>query len=86
MLDVGDMGYHEGPDLSHGGAGCPPRRDFTHWNYLTDLVCSPEDMSATHDYGIEQQRRAWELVAAAQDQRENQPMSAAHKARQEEQI
>lgn len=84
MLGVGGIGYPEGPDENHGGAGCPPRRDFTHWNYLTGLVCSPEDMNAIHDYGIALQRRAWKSVAAAQDHRERPPTSATHKVRQEQ--
>ena len=48
-----------------------PTWDFANRNYLTDLECPPEEMNAIHQYGIELQKRAWEIAAEGQEYQEN---------------
>ena len=48
-----------------------PIWDFANRNYLTDLERPPEEMNAIHQYGIELQRRAWEIVAEGHEDQEN---------------
>ena len=47
------------------------RWDYANRNYLTDLKCPPAEMNAIDQYGIELQRRAWEIVTEGQQDQEN---------------
>ena len=48
-----------------------PMWDFADRNSLTDLECLPEEINAIHQYGIEPQMRAWEMVTEGQEDQEN---------------
>ena len=48
----------------------PPKWDFSNWTYLTKMACSPGKINAIHEYEIELQRPAREIVAATQDHRD----------------
>ena len=70
---AGDMDYLKA--LAKAMVECPPRWNFSNWNYLTAMKCSPEETYATHDYGVELRRRAWAIVAAAQYLRDTTDVS-----------
>ena len=56
--------------VARAWAEYPPRWDFVGWTHQTDLACTQEARDAIHEYGAELQRRASEIVAAAQDHRD----------------
>ena len=36
--------------------------NFSNWNCVTDISCSPGEKSAIHENGVGLQRRKWEIV------------------------
>eukprot|EP00904_Undaria_pinnatifida_P012419 jgi/Undpi1/8307/HiC_scaffold_25.g10776.m1 len=67
-LSGGNMDYSDA--LRQAIAKMRPKWDFSTWDYRTVLACSAEETEAIHQYGVEQRRRACEIVSGLQDQRD----------------